>query len=75
MAVGSSVREVKPGDLVRLRIENFEVHQYRGDGFEGNVENMKNRLVKYKIPTAKVGDKEFISCDERDIEYIIEEAE
>lgn len=75
VACGSSVREVKPGDLVAVNLMNFSVKKYRSNGFNEGVENMKNEVLEFRYPTITIDGKDHLFCDERDIEYIVDEYE
>lgn len=75
VSCGSSVREVKPGDVVAVNLMNFSVQKYRSNGFNEGVENMKNEVIEFRYPTVNIDGTDYLFCDERDIAYIVEDYE
>lgn len=75
VAVGSSVREVKPGDIVSVSLGNFAVRKYVEGGMHDNIQDMKNDTVEFRIPVVECCGETLMYIDERDISYVVEDYE
>ena len=74
LAVGSSVRDIKVGDLVCVNPTRFAVKQHQAgtlkDGVIGD-----NPVVKYNFDVIEMDGKQCLLLQDRDIDFIIEEYE
>lgn len=77
VAVGSMVRDVKVGDLVKINPKDYAVYEdYKpGDGMRQEIAGKKKQLIGYDIPTVEIDEVEHLFIQERDIEYVVEEWE
>lgn len=74
VAVGSSVRDIKIGDLVLINPKNYRILKHeKGSMKDGVITD--NPVVGYNIPTVEINGENFMYLDDRDIEYVIEEYE
>ena len=73
LSVGSSVREVKEGDVVMVSFERFAVKKYPTSSIKSEMDIQKT--VSYDIPGYVVDGKEVLLLDERDVVMVLEEYE
>lgn len=75
LAIGSTVRDIKVGDKVMIKIENFVVKKYSKDSLQNDLDN--NRIITYNIPFETIEDKdgkskECIYINDQDVKYVFE---
>lgn len=75
LAVGSHVRDIKPGDMVMINAEHFAVKKYSKDSIQNDMDN--NPVVSYKFKWVTIEDSkgnpvECLMIDDRDVEYVFE---
>lgn len=77
VAVGSLVRDVKVGDVVKINPTAYAKYApYKpGDGMRVVINGQEKTLLGYEIPTVELDGVEHLFIQERDIEYIVEEFE
>ena len=77
VAVGSLVRDVKVGDIVKINPTAYAKYEpYKpGDGMRVVINGQEKALLGYEIPTVELDGIEHLFIQERDIEYIVEEYE
>ena len=74
LAVGSSVRDIKVGDLVCVNPTRFAVkHHQAGSLKDGIVTD--NPVVKYNFDVIEMDGKQCLLLQDRDIDFIIEDYE
>lgn len=74
LAIGSSVRDIKVGDLVCVNPTRFAVKQHQvGTLRDGVVTD--NPVVKYNFVVIEMDGKQCLLLQDRDIDFIIEEYE
>lgn len=74
LAVGSSVRDIKEGDLVCINPSRFAVRKHEAGSLKDNVIT-DNPVVTYNFDVIEVGGKQCLLLQDRDINFIIEEYE
>ena len=74
LAVGSSVRDIKEGDLVCINPSRFAVRKHEAGSLKNNVIT-DNPVVTYNFDVIEVGGKQCLLLQDRDINFIIEEYE
>ena len=72
IAVGSAIRDIKEGDLVCVNPSRFAKRQYE-DGSLKNGIIKQNPVIKYEFNTIKLGDRDCLLIDQRDIDFIVED--
>lgn len=75
IAVGSSVRDVKIGDMVMIKPENYAVKKYSKDSIQNDMDN--NPILSYRFNWVNIEDeagntKECLLLNDRDIAYAFE---
>lgn len=77
VAVGSAVRDIKVGDIVKINPSHYaEYGPYKpGDGMRAVINGQEKSLLGYSFPTIELSGIEHLFLQERDIEYIVEEWE
>lgn len=73
VSVGSSVREVKVGDLVLIDPSRYIKRKFSDNSLREDF--VENPIISIDIPTVVMNDTDYFMLDERDIVYIIEDSE
>lgn len=73
VSIGSSVREVKVGDLVLIDPSRYIKRKFSDNSLREDF--VENPIISIDIPTVMMGDTDYFMLDERDIVYIIEDSE
>lgn len=71
--VGSSVREVKEGDVVLIDPSRYMKRKYDDNSLRNDF--VENPIVEINIPTVQMHDEDFFMIEERDIAYVIADSE
>lgn len=74
LAIGSSVRDIKVGDLVCVNPARFAVRQHQAGTLKDGVVT-DNPVVKYNFDVIGMDGKQCLLLQDRDIDFIIEEYE
>ena len=75
IAIGSSVRDIKVGDMVMINIANYEVRKYSKDSIQNDLDN--NPKIRYNFNWVTIDDNDGNPMDclllnDRDILYSFE---
>lgn len=71
--VGSSVREVKEGDVVLIDPSRYMKRKYNDNSLREDF--VENPIIEINIPTVQMNDEDYFMIEENDIAYVIEESE
>ena len=71
--VGSSVREVKEGDVVLIDPSRYMKRKYSDNSLREDF--VENPIVEINIPTVTMNDEDYFMIEERDIAYVIADSE
>lgn len=74
LSVGTSVRDIKEGDIVCIDPTRYMVTKHRDKSLQGNIIG-DDIAIGYKFNTLKLGDKECLMLFDQDISFIVEESE
>lgn len=74
LAVGTTVRDIKVGDLVCIDPTRYMVTKHREKSLQGNIMG-DDIAVGYKFNTIKLGDDECLMLFDQDISFIVEDSE
>lgn len=74
LAIGSSVRDIKVGDLVCVNPTRFVVKQHQAGTLKDGIVT-DNPVVKYNFDVIEMDGKQCLLLQDRDIDFIIEEYE
>lgn len=74
LAVGSSVRDIKVGDVVCVNPTRFAVKQHRAGSLKDGV-IVDNPVVKYNFDVVEMAGKQCLLLQDRDIDFILEDYE
>ena len=74
LAIGSSVRDIKVGDLVCVNPTRFAVKQHQAGSLKDGVVT-DNPTIKYNFDVIEMDGKQCLLLQDRDIDFIIEEYE
>ena len=72
VAVGSSVREVKEGDIVCINPAHYAVKKYEDGSIKDGVQNM-NQVTHYNFNIVELDGVEHLLLNERDIDFVVVE--
>ena len=74
VSVGSTVRGLKEGDIVKLNFSRFAKAKHTpGAVDEATNKQFDNLSWDYEIPVIIIEDTEYLFLQDRDIEYVVEE--
>ena len=71
--VGSSVREVKEGEIVLIDPSRYMKRKYNDNSLREDF--VENPIIEINMPTVTMDGQDYFMIDERDIAYIIEDSE
>lgn len=74
LAVGTSVRDIKVGDLVWINPTRFGVKKHREGSLKDGVIT-DNPIITYNFDIVEMDNKQCLLLQDRDIDFIIEEYE
>ena len=74
LAVGTSVRDIKEGDIVCIDPTRYMVTKHRDKSLQGNIMG-DDIAIGYKFNTIKLDDRECLMLFDQDISFIVEESE
>ena len=74
LAIGSSVRDIKVGDLVCVNTTRFAVKQHQAGSLKDGVVT-DNPTIKYNFDVIEMDGKQCLLLQDRDIDFIIEDYE
>lgn len=74
LAIGSSVRDIKVGDLVCVNPTRFAVKQHQAGSLKDGVVT-DNPTIKYNFDVVEMDGKQCLLLQDRDIDFVIEEYE
>ena len=71
VAVGTSVRNLKEGDVVCINPDRYAVRKFQ----EGSVKNdiLENQVTRYNFNVVNIDGTDYLMLDESDVEFIIED--
>lgn len=73
IAVGTTVRDIKVGNIVMINPKNYAVRKYSENSIKNDIE--MNPVITYKFNVIELDGKDCLLLQDRDIDYIIEEFE
>ena len=74
LAVGTTVRDIKEGDVVCIDPTRYMVTKHKDKSLQGNIIG-DEIAVGYKFNTIKLQDKDCLMLFDQDISFIVEESE
>lgn len=74
VAVGSSVRDIKVGDVVCVNPTRFAVKQHQAGSLKDGIVT-DNPVIKYNFDVVEMDSKQYLLLQDRDIDFIIEDYE
>lgn len=74
LSIGTSVRDIKEGDIVCIDPTRYMVTKHRDKSLQGNIIG-DDVAIGYKFNTIKLNDKECLVLFDQDISFIVEESE
>lgn len=73
LSVGTTVRDIKVGDVVMINPRNYAVRKYSENSIKNDID--MNPVVTYNFNIVEMDGKQCLLLQDRDIDYIIEEYE
>lgn len=74
ISVGTSVRDIKEGDIVCIDPTRYMVTRHQNKSLQGNIMG-DDLAIGYKFNTIKLDDKECLMLFDQDISFIVEDSE
>ena len=73
IAVGSVVRDIEVGDLVKINPTRYAVRKYEENSVKKDL--MENKIVGYNIPQIEIDGQTYLMLQNSDIEFVVTEYE
>lgn len=73
VAIGTSVRNVKEGDVVCINPDRYAVRQFSQNSVKNDI--MENQVTKYNFNVVNIDGKDYLMLDEADVEFVVEDYE
>ncbi len=73
IAVGSTVRDIEVGDLVKINPARYAVRKYEENSVKKDL--MENKIVGYNIPQIEIDGQTYLMLQNSDIEFVVTEYE
>lgn len=73
LSIGTSVRNVKEGDLVCINPDRYAVRKFSKDSIKNDI--LENQVTKYNFNVINIDGTDCLMIDEADIEFVIEDYE
>lgn len=73
VAIGTTVRDIKVGDVVMVNPRNYAVRKYSENSIKNDID--MNPVINYNFNVVEMEDKQYLLLQDRDIDYIIEDYE
>lgn len=73
ISVGTSVRNLKVGDIVCIDPSRYAVRKYAENSLKKDL--LTDQVVSYNFNVVNINDKDCLLLDESDIEFVIEDFE
>ena len=73
LSVGTTVRDIKVGDVVMINPRNYAVKKYQENSIKNDIE--MNPVIGYNFNIIEMADGQYLLLQDRDIDYIIEDYE
>ena len=75
LAVGSAIRDIKVGDKVMLRLDDYAVKKYSKDSLQNDMDN--NPIITWNLPFETIEDDkgnsiECLYIKDRDVKFVFE---
>lgn len=74
IAVGSFVKDIKVGDIVKINLTQYGKTKYEEGSIKENLQSM-NPIVEYDVPTIKLNNEQYLFLRDNAIDYIVNEYE
>lgn len=74
LAIGSSVRDIKVGDLVCVNPTRFAVKKHQAGSLKDGIVT-DNPIITYNFDVVEMNEKQCLLLQDRDIDFVIEEWE
>ena len=71
IAIGSSVRDIKVGDLVCINPTRFAVKKHQAGSLKDGVVT-DNPIIGYNFETVNIDGKDYLMLQDRDISFVVE---
>lgn len=73
IAVGTSVRNLKEGDIVCINPDRYAVRKFDQNSLKNDI--MENTVTRYNFNVVKIDGVDYLLLDESDVEFIVEQYE
>lgn len=74
IAIGSTVRDIKVGDLVKIDPSRYRVFKQKKNSIKDDLEEYKE-TEQYRFRTVEMNHKKYLFLSDSDVEYIIDDFE
>lgn len=74
IAVGSFVKDIKVGDIVKINLTKYAQMKYEEGSIKGSIQDM-NSVISYNVPKIKLNGVEYLKLADNDVDFIVTDYE
>lgn len=74
IAVGSFVKDIKVGDIVKINLTKYAQMRYEEGSIKANMQDM-NSVISYNVPKIKLNGVEYLRLADNDVDFIVTDYE
>lgn len=74
IAVGSFVKDIKIGDIVKINLTKYAQMKYEEGSIKGSIQDM-NSVISYNVPKIKLNGVEYLKLADNDVDFIVTDYE
>ncbi len=74
IAVGSFVKDIKVGDIIKINLTKYAQMKYEEGSIKGSIQDM-NSVISYNVPKIKLNGVEYLRLADNDVDFIVTDYE
>lgn len=74
IAVGSFVKDINIGDIVKINLTKYAQMKYEEGSIKGSIQDM-NSVISYNVPKIKLNGVEYLKLADNDVDFIVTDYE
>jgi hypothetical protein len=74
IAVGSFVKDINVGDIVKINLTKYAQMKYEEGSIKGSIQDM-NSVISYNVPKIKLNGVDYLKLADNDVDFIVADYE
>lgn len=74
IAVGSFVKDINVGDIVKINLTKYAQMKYEEGSIKGSIQDM-NSVISYNVPKIKLNGVDYLKLADNDVDFIVTDFE